>query len=172
MFTLNWLDLGRIILIGFLAYVALIIMLRIAGKRTLTQLNAFDLVITVSIGSVFGTILLDDKISLFDGLTAFFVLIGLQWLFAKTTQKSEVASDVVNADAALLYYDGVFCRDAMKKEKIQKQELIQTARMNGHLSMDQIQAIVLESNGEFSILPKSELGKEENIKHIKRKAEK
>lgn len=58
MFDLNWMEIGRIILLGFMAYIVLIIMLRLAGKRSLAQLNAFDLVITVSIGSVFATIML------------------------------------------------------------------------------------------------------------------
>ncbi|MEK3976446.1 MULTISPECIES: hypothetical protein [unclassified Psychrobacillus] len=68
MFDLNWLEIWRIILLGVMAYIVLIIMLRLARKRSLAQLNAFDLVITVSIGSVFATFMLDNKVSIFDGL--------------------------------------------------------------------------------------------------------
>lgn len=42
---------GRTLLIGFLAYIGLILVLRVSGKRTLTKMNAFDLVVTVAIGS-------------------------------------------------------------------------------------------------------------------------
>ena len=68
MFDLNWMEIGRIFLLGIMAYIFLIILLRVAGKRSLAQLNAFDLVITVSIGSVLATIMLDNKISIFDGI--------------------------------------------------------------------------------------------------------
>ena len=156
MFTLNWGDLGRIILIGILAYLALIIMLRIAGKRTLTQLNAFDLVITVSIGSVFATILLDKTISIFDGLAAFFVLIALQWVFSKTTTKTSKVSNFIKGEASILFFRGEYFKDVMESERIEKQEIIQAMRMQGKGRMDEVEAVILESNGQLSVLSKSE----------------
>ena len=155
MFTLNWGDLGRIILIGILAYIALIIMLRIAGKRTLTQLNAFDLVITVSIGSVFATILLDKTISIFDGLAAFFVLIALQWIFSKTTTETSKVSSLIKGDASILYFRGEYFKDVMESERIEKEEIIQAMRMQGRGQMDEVEAVILESNGQLSVLSKS-----------------
>lgn len=155
MFTLNWGDLGRIIVIGILAYIALIVMLRIAGKRTLTQLNAFDLVITVSIGSVFGTVLLDNAISIFDGMAAFFVLIALQWIFSKTTTETNKISHVIKGEASILYFRGQYFQDVMEAERIEKEEIIQAVRMQGKESLDEVEAVILESNGQFSVLSKS-----------------
>ena len=166
MFTLNWADLGRIVLIGVLAYIVLVLLLRVGGKRSLTQLNAFDLVITVSIGSVFATIIMDKSISLFDGITAFAVLIGLQWIFSKTTKESERSSELVKSDASLLYYNGEYCEKEMKNERIEKSEIMQAARMDGNISMEEVQAVVLEANGTMSILPKSKGGKEDNLKEM------
>ena len=155
MFTLNWGDLGRIILIGTLAYIALIIMLRIAGKRTLTQLNAFDLVITVSIGSVFATILLDKTISIFDGLAAFFVLIALQWIFSRTTTETSKVSSLIKGDSSILYFRGEYFMDVMESERIEKEEVVQAMRMQGKGRMDEVEAVILESNGQLSVLSKS-----------------
>ena len=56
MFFDSWTALGRVLLVGTLAYVALVAILRISGKRTLTKLNAFDLVVTVALGSTLATI--------------------------------------------------------------------------------------------------------------------
>ena len=50
MFFESWSSLGRILAVGALAYMALVLLLRISGKRTLTKLNAFDLVVTVALG--------------------------------------------------------------------------------------------------------------------------
>ena len=60
----------RTIIVGVLAYAALIIFLRISGKRTLSKLNAFDLVVTVALGSTLSSILVQKSIALAEGATA------------------------------------------------------------------------------------------------------
>ena len=167
MFDLNWMEIGRILVLGVMAYIILIIMLRVAGKRSLAQLNAFDLVITVSIGSVFSTIMLDNKVSIFDGMAALFVLVALQWLFSFSIKKSDTFDTIVSADPALLFYNGTFFYKTMEKERIRKDEVIQSVRMEGNLTMDEVQVVILEANGELSILPKSEHTQEDTITNIK-----
>ena len=76
----NWEGIVRTIVVGVLAYVTLILFLRISGKRTLAKLNAFDLVVTVALGSTFATILLNRNVSLAEGALAFALLIGLQYV--------------------------------------------------------------------------------------------
>lgn len=66
----NWGGIGRTLLVGVLAYVALILLLRLSGKRTLAKLNAFDLVVTVAIGSTLATILLSESVALAEGVVA------------------------------------------------------------------------------------------------------
>ncbi len=63
MFFNTWQGLGHVIVVGVLAYTALVIFLQFSGKRTLSKMNAFDLVITVALGSTFSAILLCQKIS-------------------------------------------------------------------------------------------------------------
>ncbi|MCA9113241.1 MAG: hypothetical protein KDA52_25030, partial [Planctomycetaceae bacterium] len=60
----GWDSLVRTLVVGVLAYVALVILLRISGKRTLSKLNAFDLVVTVALGSTLATVLLNRNIAL------------------------------------------------------------------------------------------------------------
>ena len=60
----GWSVLGRTLLIGVLAYVSLVFMLRVSGKRTLAKMNAFDLVVTVAIGSTLATIVLSRSVAL------------------------------------------------------------------------------------------------------------
>lgn len=68
-------DLGRLMLITVSTYVALVIMLRIAGKRTLAKMNAFDFVVTIAIGSVLSIIMMDKTIPLLEGIAALALLI-------------------------------------------------------------------------------------------------
>jgi len=58
LFFSDWQTLGRTLVIGVLAYVMLIVLLRVCGKRTLSKMNAFDFVVTVAMGSTLATILL------------------------------------------------------------------------------------------------------------------
>ena len=66
----SWAGLGRVLLVGTLAYVALVLLLRISGKRTLSKLNAFDLVVTVALGSTLATVLLSKTVALAEGVLA------------------------------------------------------------------------------------------------------
>lgn len=72
----GWYGIARVLVIGSAAYVALIALLRISGKRTLSKLNAFDLVVTVALGSTLATILLSKDVALAEGIAAFVVLVG------------------------------------------------------------------------------------------------
>ncbi|RZJ88157.1 MAG: DUF421 domain-containing protein, partial [Hymenobacter sp.] len=78
-FFTSWESLVRTLVISLLAYVGLIVMLRISGKRTLSKMNAFDLIVTVALGSTLATVLLSKSVALADGLLAFALLIGLQF---------------------------------------------------------------------------------------------
>lgn len=147
----SWSDLFRVVLVGTLAYVALVAMLRISGKRTLAKLNAFDLVVTVAIGSTLATILLSKTVTLFEGLTALFLLIGLQWIVTATSVRSTRVARLVRSEPQLLVYQGETCDDALRRERITLSELDTILRSAGLASPDQAQTVVLESDGSFSV---------------------
>jgi len=69
MFFNDWDDLGRVVAAGVLACIGLIVLLRVSGKRTLAKINAFDLVVTVALGSILATILLTKDVALAGGFT-------------------------------------------------------------------------------------------------------
>lgn len=71
MFFDTWSGLGRVVVISACAYAALIVVLRISGKRTLGKMNAFDLAVTVAIGSTLATVLLSKDVALAEGILAF-----------------------------------------------------------------------------------------------------
>lgn len=88
MFFDSWTGLLRVVLIGSAAYVALLLLLRISGKRTLAKLSAFDFVITVALGSTLATVLLSKSVALAEGVTAMALLIGLQYGVASLVSRS------------------------------------------------------------------------------------
>ncbi|MGH2316597.1 DUF421 domain-containing protein [Planococcus sp. SE5232] len=142
----------RIVTVGFLAYVGLVIFLRVSGKRTLTKLNAFDLVVTVALGSTLATILLSKDVSLLEGLTAFTLLIFMQYLFTLLAVHSQWFNNVIKSEPRLLFLDGQFLRNAMKKERIKEIEILQAIRNTGFGSTEKVKAVVLETDGSMSVI--------------------
>ena len=84
----GWFPLLRTTVVGVPAYAALVVFLRFSGKRTLAKMNAFDLIVTVSLGSTLATIALSEDVAVIQGLLALALLIALQFL-TKERRKSE-----------------------------------------------------------------------------------
>ncbi len=91
----DWSGLGRVIVVGTLTYVALVLILRISGKRTLSKMNAFDLVVTVALGSTLATIILSKDVALAEGILALGLLIGLQYVVTWSSVRSNTINHLV-----------------------------------------------------------------------------
>ncbi|MBE9193180.1 DUF421 domain-containing protein [Gloeocapsopsis crepidinum LEGE 06123] len=144
----------RIFVVGTLAYFSLLILLRISGKRTLAQLNAFDFVITIAIGSTFGRLITAKGISLAESVTAFFTLIFLQYLVSWLTTHSSAFNDLVTASPSLLYFRGQFLRKAMQEQRVTQAQLLAAVRENRIGSLQEVEAIVMESAGTIAVIKK------------------
>ncbi len=74
----SWYDVWRVIAAGAFGYALIVASVRVTGKRTLAKMNAFDLTVTVALGSVLATIALSADVSLAEGAAAIGVLLGAQ----------------------------------------------------------------------------------------------
>lgn len=151
MFFDDWLGLARVVIVGTSAYVALVALLRISGKRTLAKLNAFDFVVTVALGSTLATVLLSSSVALVEGVTALALLVGLQYLVAWASVRSRRVERLVKSEPVLVYRHG-FLLEAMRRERVTADELTQAARAQGHSDLSTVSAIVLENDGNLSTL--------------------
>lgn len=154
----GWEGILRTVLVGVLAYAALITMLRLSGKRTLAKLNAFDLVVTVAIGSVLATILLSESVALAEGLTAFVVLITLQWALARASMASDKVAEIVRSEPRLLMHRGEVLHDALRDERVLEEELMKVIRQASPADPDAVSAVFLETDGSFSVVGKRDDG--------------
>ncbi|MDQ2691989.1 MAG: DUF421 domain-containing protein [Chloroflexota bacterium] len=156
MFFHNWTDLFRTVVVGVCAYGALLFLVRISGKRTLSKMNAFDLIVTVALGSTLATILLSNDVALAEGVLALGLLIVLQFIITWLSVRSETVSRLVKAEPRLLFHKGKYLQSAMKAERVNKEELLQAMRSEGIGREEQVEAVVLETDGSFSIVYKGE----------------
>lgn len=145
----------QVAVVGVGAYATLVLLLRVSGKRTLSKMNAFDLVVTVALGSVLATILLSKDVALLDGVTAYVVLIGLQFVLSWLSVRSRAVRDLVKSEPRLLFYRGEFVDAALRQERVVRAEVLAAMRAQGQGSMESVEAVVLETDGSFSVLTTS-----------------
>lgn len=148
----DWFGLIRIVLIGVPAYVALVLMLRVSGKRTLSKMNAFDFVVTVALGSTLATVLLSKNVALAEGVLAFALLIALQFVITWLSVRSKIVDRLVKSEPTLLWHHGEFLRGTMKSARVTESEILTAARSQGQAAMENVAAVVLETDGTFSVI--------------------
>jgi uncharacterized membrane protein YcaP (DUF421 family) len=148
----SWAVLGRTAVVGVLAYLALVFLLRVSGKRTLSKMNAFDLVVTVALGSTLATVLLSQSVSLVNGVLAFVLLIGLQFVITWLSVRSPTVRNLAKAEPTLLLHQGRFLRRAMKLERVTEAEILAALRGQGIASVEEVEAVVLETDSSFSVV--------------------
>jgi uncharacterized membrane protein YcaP (DUF421 family) len=149
----SWAGLGRVVLVGTLAYAALVLLLRTSGKRTLTKLNAFDLVVTVALGSTLATVLLSKSVALAEGVLALGLLIFLQYAIAWLSVRSPRFQSFIKAEPTLLLHRGRFLEGAMRAQRITREEVLAALRASGAAELGEIAAVVLETDGSISVIP-------------------
>lgn len=159
MFFDSWHGLLRVLVVGGLAYIALVVLLRVSGKRTLSKLNAFDLVVTVALGSTLASILLSKDVALVEGILGFAVLIGAQYVIATLSVRSALVRRIVKSEPRLLVYRGRVIDSALRKERVTEDEILAVVRGHGHASIADAGAIVLETDGSFHVIDLAESDK-------------
>jgi uncharacterized membrane protein YcaP (DUF421 family) len=148
----TWAGLGRVLLVGTLAYVALVLVLRVSGKRTLTKLNAFDLVVTVALGSTLATVLLSKSVALAEGVVALGLLVLLQYAIAWLSVRSPRFQALIKAEPTLLLHNGRLLEGAMQAERITREEVLAALRASGAADPGKVAAVVLETDGTLSVI--------------------
>lgn len=152
MFFDNWATLGRTVLVGALAYIAVVLIVRIIGKRTLSKLNSFDFIVTIALGSTLATILLNRDVSLAEGVVAFLLLVLLQMAITWLSIKSTAFQKLVRAEPRLVFHRGEFRKAAMADERVTEAEILQAIRSSGILALDDVEGVVLETSGSLSVV--------------------
>ncbi len=154
MFFSGFDSIWRTALIGLFAYAALVLVLRITGKRTLTKMNAFDLVVTVALGSTLATILLSKDVALAEGITAFLLLAGAQYAVTWTSLRSARIRRWIKADPRVLLRDGRYLDGALRDERVTHDEVDAAVRGAGYAAVEGIALVTLETDGSMSVVPR------------------
>jgi uncharacterized membrane protein YcaP (DUF421 family) len=154
-FWSGWEPIVRIGVVGTLTYVAIVLILRVSGKRTLARMNAFDFIITVTMGSAFGRILTARSVSVSEAIATFLLLVSLQYLFSFLETRSALFSRLVTSQPTLLFHRGKVLEKNLEKERLRPEDLLGAVRKQGAGSLEEVESVILETDGSLSVIKKS-----------------
>ncbi|WP_201584786.1 DUF421 domain-containing protein [Psychrobacter sp. HII-4] len=146
--------LGRIVLTSVMVYVLIVLVTKVSGKRSTSQLNNFDWVVTVMIGSLGASTILLKDVPFIEGVSSILVLYLLQFLVTKYASVSPQFSNFILSEPRIVFYQGQFLPDAMRSERLTRQEIECAMRSQGINSFDDVEAVVFESDAKLTIIPK------------------
>ncbi|MGB3258256.1 MAG: YetF domain-containing protein [Ornithinimicrobium sp.] len=151
-------DLLTVAATASLAYVWLVVLLRVSGKRTLAQLNAFDFIVTVALGSIVATVALSESVAWSEGAMALGVLTLLQFVSAAASSRFAWARETLTSKPTVLLRDGQMVGAALLRERIHPDSVCAAVRSSGVGGLESVAFVVLETDGTLSVVPHSSLG--------------
>jgi uncharacterized membrane protein YcaP (DUF421 family) len=148
----GWGSVGRVALFTVLGYAVMLLLVRLAGKRSISKKNAADFIITVSVGSAISTMILSKDVTLAEGCTALFVFMLIQYLVVTLSTRSKLAQHIVESQPVVLLFEGRVIEQALLAEEVNDTELLAAVRNAGCGGLEEVYAVVLESDGSFSVI--------------------
>jgi uncharacterized membrane protein YcaP (DUF421 family) len=143
---------GRILVVGTLSYLALLVVIRLAGQRPLGRMQTFDLVVAVAIGSTYGRLLTAQEVQFAEAATAFALLMALHYMVSWLSYRSPMVAGWLETKPMLVYFRGRQLPGAMRRNRMTEDELLTVVRLHGYASLQDVSAVVLEPDGFFSVL--------------------
>ena len=134
-----------------IVYLVLVLLLRMFGKRELAQLNPFDLVVLLSLSNTVQNAIIGDDNSVTGGVVGAFGLLAINWLVVRTLFRSSRLTHMLEGRSAVLVRDGKIDKQALKRESLTIEELVEVIHRQGFERLSQVKRCDLEPNGTFYI---------------------
>lgn len=136
--------------------VALFLVTKMLGKKQISQLSLFDYVIGISIGNFAAEMTINLESNEINGIWAV-VLFGLfAYLISILTMKSMRLRRFFMGTPTIIIQEGKILEKNLKKVKFDINDMLEEIREQGYFDVSQIEYAIMEANGQFSIMPKSE----------------
>ena len=139
-----------------IAIIALFALTRIMGKKQMAQLNFFDYVIGITIGSIASEYAVVRDIHMAEGLTSLVVVSLCSILFARISVKSYKGRKILDGTPTILIENGKILDNNLQKAKLNINDLLEECRQKNIFDISEVEFAVLEPSGRLSIQPKSQ----------------
>lgn len=140
---------------SIISIIVLFLITELMGKKQLSQLNMFDYIVGISIGSIAASLSVDDSINYLDGVFSIIIYGGMATLISFLTTKSIILRRILTGTPTVIMNDGKINYKNLKKSRLDINDLLQQARENGYYDLSEINYCILEPSGKVSFLPKA-----------------
>lgn len=156
---------------SIIVYVFLVVLLRLAGKRTLGQITSFDLVVLLLLSNTVQNAIIGNDNSLSGGLIGAVVLVAFNYIVVRMVYNHRKAERALEGGTTILMHHGQFRDDVMKRQLITHAELQAAARRQGITRLSDIRVARLETGGSVTFELESPTQEERNVADILRRLE-
>ena len=140
---------------GAVVYIVLLVLFRIAGKRSLAQVTTFDLVLLLLISEATQEALIDSDYSMTNALLVVITLIGMNILFSVLARRWRGFDKLIDDVPLVIVENGKPLQDRMDKERVSENDVMEAAReLEGLERLDQIKFAIIERSGHITVIPK------------------
>ena len=136
---------------------------KLLGKKQISQLSFFDYIVGITIGSTVADIALDIEKNFIGGIVSLSIFVMIDYFISMITMKNITARRFLIGVPTILVENGKIIESGLKKCKLDVNELLAEARIQGYFDLDEIDYALMEINGAISFLPK------ENEKPVSKK---
>jgi uncharacterized membrane protein YcaP (DUF421 family) len=155
MFFQSWARIGDVMLSSVIVFLIIVVLLRIVGQQALAKMSGFDVVFTVTLGSIIATVVVTREIAMAEGIAALVTLLGLQEVIRYFQSRSLRVHHAVRQPPRVLVWDGVLLEDRLRASSVSADEIRAAVRKAGLRSLADARVVVLENDGEWSVVAKS-----------------
>lgn len=155
----------RIFISTFSIYLVLLLLTRLFGVRSYSQMSSFDFVITLAIATTFTLTGLSDKVSILQGAVMLFVLYLLQWGIGRLRRASNNINKIFSNQPLLLMEGEKIIHKNLKKALMTEDDLYKNLRLQNVTNLNDVHAVIIETTGKIAVLYKTN-GKETLDKNI------
>ena len=144
-----------ILIKGYMSLIFLFLIIKILGKKQVSQLNVFDYVIGISLGNIAAEMTINSDISITNGFLAMIIYGSCSLFVSYITSKSIFARRIISGVPVVLIEDGKISKKQLKKVKLDVNDLLQDAREDGIFDITKVDYAIMEASGKVTFLLKS-----------------
>ena len=141
------------ILRAILVYAFLLVALRLFGRRELSQLTAFDLIVLLTLSNILQNAMIGNDNSLTGGIIGAVVLLSANLVLAFAVFRSRRIERVVEGEPRFLVVNGELQTQALKKELLTVADVLSAVRRQGLEDIERARFVIVEPDGMFSVIP-------------------
>ena len=145
-----------ILIKGYLSLIFLFLIIKLLGKKQVSQLNVFDYVIGISLGNIAAEMTINSDISIINGLLAMIIYGSCSLFVSFITSKSIIARRIISGVPVVLIENGKISKKQLKKVKLDVNDLLQDAREDGIFDITKVDYAIMEASGKVTFLLKEE----------------